>query len=196
MKSKYTTDIHLAPLRVVATMSSTDDTRYVINGVLVEFKPGSSTLIVSTDGRRLCRHESDWSEGEEAGSFIIPSRLISAIPATWTKCQMEFNPGNDSIMFWKDTGYDRGLISVQGFAIDGNFPTWRMVVPSPMPTEFPAKKVSLNPQYLADALQAIRDLGSTSATIVSTESVNDPIVLLGTRVLIVLMPMRPMGDGV
>ena len=60
---------------------STDETRYVLNGILCSFKEGKLTL-VATDGRRLAMVdlEVEIAAGQEA-SVIIPAKAINELPA-------------------------------------------------------------------------------------------------------------------
>ncbi|MGA0081974.1 MAG: DNA polymerase III subunit beta, partial [Ilumatobacteraceae bacterium] len=66
-------------IRRIAFAASTDESRYILNGVLLEFKEGDFKA-VATDGKRLAV-ESLSSEGLEGEDFakIIPNKAIHAI---------------------------------------------------------------------------------------------------------------------
>jgi hypothetical protein len=66
-------------LRKVAYAISTDETRYVLNGVYCQFKEGKLTL-VATDGRRLAMTDADveFPESQEC-SVIIPTKAVNEL---------------------------------------------------------------------------------------------------------------------
>lgn len=105
--------------------ASTDETRYVLNGVLLSFKEQKLT-IVATDGRRLALIEQETEfavEGE--ADMILPSKTVNeliktlgdegevAIRATDTQASFEFD----------------GMLVVSKL-IEGTYPNFRQVIPA------------------------------------------------------------------
>jgi DNA polymerase III sliding clamp (beta) subunit (PCNA family) len=101
---------------------SEDSTRAILNGVLLDSDQGEHR-IVSTDGRHLYR----------SGAFILPTTESFVIPSL-------------PVLGWKGLGEDwfmavekkerlsfrirSGIWEVSSQALIGNYPNWRMVVPT------------------------------------------------------------------
>jgi DNA polymerase-3 subunit beta len=106
---------------------STDETRYILNGVFFEPREGKKVRMVATDGHRLCLVERDL-EGDFKlkGGVIIPrkglhelKRLLDEAPEA--DCQLGF--AENSAIFKKS-----GLTMVMRL-IDGQFPEYQRVIP-------------------------------------------------------------------
>jgi len=65
-------------LRKTCFAVSTDETRYVLNGIFFSFKEHKFTM-VATDGRRLALTDEDVEFGDTAAEFIIPTKAINEL---------------------------------------------------------------------------------------------------------------------
>ncbi len=114
-------------LRKVAYAISTDETRYVLNGVYTQFKEGKLTL-VATDGRRLAMTDSDleFPESQEC-NIIVPTKAVNELQKLLReggdKSEVKIRIGPKQIAFEMD---DFLLVSK---LIEGNYPNFRQVIP-------------------------------------------------------------------
>jgi DNA polymerase-3 subunit beta len=112
-------------LKRTSYAASTDETRFVLNGVLMCIKAGKLTC-VATDGRRLALAETELldSKGKEA-EFILPTKAVAEI-----------------LRLLADKGVAKLYITENQFILDlesallvtklieGTFPNYRQVIPS------------------------------------------------------------------
>ena len=58
---------------------STDESRYVLNGIFISLKEGKMT-IVATDGRRLALVDEEVEISEKSsGEFIVPAKAVNEL---------------------------------------------------------------------------------------------------------------------
>ncbi len=111
-------------LRKTSYAISTDETRYVLNGIFASFRDGKMTL-VATDGRRLAMVDSDLEfPASHETDVIIPTKAVQELQrllgdtgdviVNLTGNQVSFTIG-DSLLVSK--------------LIDGNYPNYRQVIP-------------------------------------------------------------------
>jgi DNA polymerase-3 subunit beta len=111
-------------LRKTSYAISTDETRYVLNGIFASFRDGKMTL-VATDGRRLAMVDSDLEfPASHETDVIIPTKAVQELQrllgdtgdvvVNLTSNQVSFVIG-DSLLVSK--------------LIDGNYPNYRQVIP-------------------------------------------------------------------
>lgn len=108
-----------------AYAASSDETRYVLNGVLLNFKGGKLTM-VATDGRRLALVEQELEVPKEAEiSVILPSKAVSELLHTLKdEGELKIHARDNQIVF----EFDDVLVSSK--LIDGAYPNFRQVIPS------------------------------------------------------------------
>jgi len=112
-------------LRKTAYAASTDETRFVLNGVFLSFKSGK-LVMVATDGRRLAliEHEVDFPE-EAAVDMILPSKVASELMHTLgSEGELKISTQDGKVCFEFDS------IIVTSKLIDGNYPNFRQVIPA------------------------------------------------------------------
>lgn len=178
-------------LKSLNRIASTDETRYVINGVNVELDAKGYTL-TATDGRRLITLHSDAQTFDEEISFTIPSLLIKALPDSMLSGRLpvliDYNEKNISI---RDCD-----LELRCLPIGGNYPNWRAVVPKEWPTGFKPDAIGLNYEYLTEIFETIKDLATnTRGVILAQEKETDPICILAPHhgdgeLFAILMPVR------
>ena len=108
---------------------STDESRYVLNGLFVSLKEGKMT-VVATDGRRLALVDEEVEVGEKsAGEFIIPAKAVNELNRLFQdKGDVEIKLGENQASFAlkDDKGFSVLLITK---LIEGNYPNYRQVIP-------------------------------------------------------------------
>ena len=119
--------------------ASTDETRYVLNGVFIS----ETGHTVATDGRRLAHGPSTIPEAHGATllptDFILPTRFVPALEAlargTVNRNGISFGPTHERMPVWFNAHGTRLLAEHSGLYLtvalhDGNYPNWRQVVPT------------------------------------------------------------------
>ncbi len=118
----------------VSYAQSTDETRYILNGVYFNFKDGKLAL-VATDGRRLALVGKEISiPSGSAGAIILPAKTVAELLrllGKGEKLKIAFNERRAA--FQIDTGKDTsGLTdSIYLFSkvVEGNYPNYQQVIP-------------------------------------------------------------------
>ncbi|MGI6496396.1 MAG: DNA polymerase III subunit beta [Kiritimatiellia bacterium] len=126
-KGRYTIDqkTFKEMLRKTSYAASLDETRRVLNGVLLSFKEGKLTM-VATDGRRLAlvEQEIDFPADAEV-EMVLPSKAVNELLHILAD-EGELvivNQGNQ-VMF------EFGEVVMYSRLIDGVYPNYRLVIPS------------------------------------------------------------------
>lgn len=118
----------------VAYAQSTDETRYILNGVYFNFKDGKLAL-VATDGRRLALVSKELEvPAASAGAIILPAKTVAELLrllGKGNKLKVAFNERRAA--FQIDTDNDKsGLTdSIYLFSkvVEGNYPNYQQVIP-------------------------------------------------------------------
>ena len=112
-------------LRKTSYAISTDETRYVLNGVLFSFKDNKLTL-VATDGRRLAmvEIELEFPRSHEA-DLIVPTKAVTELQRLLADDgEIKVSMGSGQIAF------DLNKTLLVSKLIEGNYPNYRQVIPS------------------------------------------------------------------
>lgn len=112
-------------LRKTSYAASTDETRFVLNGVLLSFREEKLTM-VATDGRRLALIESEVEFPDEAeADMILPSKAVQELlHVLGEEGDMKIYARENQIVFEFDD------VFIASKLIDGNYPNYRQVIPS------------------------------------------------------------------
>jgi DNA polymerase-3 subunit beta len=109
---------------------STDESRYVLNGIFISLKDHKMTM-VATDGRRLALvdEEVDVSEASQ-GEFIVPAKAVNELNRLLQeKGEVEIRYTDNQASFTlKDEQGSSVLIVTK--LIEGNYPNYRQVIPA------------------------------------------------------------------
>src|SRR2546421_3771465 len=111
-------------LRKTSYAISTDETRYVLNGVLFSFKENKLTL-VATDGRRLAMLdiELEFPRSHEA-DIIVPTKAVTELQRLLTEDgDVKVSVGTGQIAF------DLNNTLLVSKLIEGNYPNYKQVIP-------------------------------------------------------------------
>lgn len=116
-------------LKKTAFGMSTDESRYVLNGIFLSLKDHKLTM-VATDGRRLALVEEEVDVAEKSqGEFIVPAKAVNELTRLLQeKGDVEINFGENQAAFTlKDEKGFTILIATK--LIEGNYPNYRQVIP-------------------------------------------------------------------
>jgi DNA polymerase-3 subunit beta len=139
-------------LRKVSYAQSTDENRYILNGVFFEFSSGKLTL-VATDGRRLAKCEQKLEGSEKTLALILPARTItelSRLLKSGGKVHVSNNERQVGFTIDIPTN-DEGLvdrIQLVSKVVEGNYPNYRQVIPKEA-----GSKVRLEREKLLESVQ-------------------------------------------
>ena len=116
-------------LRKTSFAISTDESRYVLNGIFISLKEHKLTM-VATDGRRLALVDEDVDLTDKApNEFIVPAKAVNELNRLLTEkgdVEIRFG-GNQAAFTLKD---EKGMnIVIVTKLIDGNYPNYRQVIP-------------------------------------------------------------------
>jgi DNA polymerase-3 subunit beta len=123
-----------AMLKSVAYAQSTDETRYILNGVYFNFKDGKLSL-VATDGRRLALISKELDvPAASAGSIILPAKTVGELLRMLDKgekLKISFNDRRAAFQLNtdKDTGGLIDSIYLYSKVVEGNYPNYNQVIP-------------------------------------------------------------------
>lgn len=103
---------------------STDETRYVLNGIFISFSEGKMTL-VATDGRRLAMVENELEfPATHETEIIVPTKAIqelARLSSTEGEVLVQLQSNQISFVIGKSV--------IVSKLIEGNYPNYRQVIP-------------------------------------------------------------------
>lgn len=132
-------------LKMSSYAASTDETRFVLNGVLLSLKGGKLT-VVATDGRRLAlvEHEIEVPKESER-DMILPTKAINELLHTLEdEGDLKIHATENQVMF------EFGDVFVASKLIDGTYPNYRQVIPSEC-----EERVTVERESLLSALKRV-----------------------------------------
>ena len=161
---------------------STDESRYVLNGIFISLKDHKMTL-VATDGRRLALvdEEVDISE-KSSGEFIVPAKAVNELNRLLTDkgdVELKFGENQASFALKDDKGFSVLLITK---LIEGNYPNYRQVIPGEAKERVPLGR--------EEFLQALR-----RAEIMTSEKANSVKLTFGKNTLAITANSPEVGEA-
>jgi len=145
-------------LRKTSFAISSDESRYVLNGIFLILKEHKMTM-VATDGRRLALvdEEVDIPENSQ-GEFILPTKAVNEMTRLLGDkgdVQMKFSDNLVSLSLTDDKGNSAVVISK---LVEGNYPNYKQVIPSEC-----KERVALPREELLAALRRAQIMTSDKA---------------------------------
>ena len=142
-------------LRATAHCMAEKDTRYYLNGTLLDVTGPTEAFLVSTDGHVLFagRVELEYLEGAQTAPYqlIIPAEVIRKLDKKAQSFVLESLPDG------------RYMLGGQVFtAIDGKFPDYRRVIP--LQGALSGVAAQFNPDLVQRAVKAVKDWHGLKAT--------------------------------
>jgi len=171
-----------AMLKKTSFAVSTDESRYVLNGIYISLKEGKMTF-VATDGRRLALvdEEVDLSE-KSAGEFIVPAKAVNELTRLLQeKGNVEIKFGeNQASFFLQNEGTFSVLLITK--LIEGNYPNYRQVIPGEA-----KERISLGREEFQQALRR--------AEIMTSEKANSVKLAFGKNNLTITANSPEVGEA-
>ena len=155
-------------LKKTSYAASTDETRYVLNGVLLSFKEGKLTM-VATDGRRLALVENEVEFPAEAeADMILPSKAVNEL-------QHVLKDEGELRIFAKDNQvvFEFEDVMVASKLIDGTYPNFRQVIPAQC-----EERVTIEREILLTALKRASLIAADKASATKLTFDNNNLVIL------------------
>jgi DNA polymerase-3 subunit beta len=155
-------------LRKTSYAISTDETRYVLNGILCAFRNNMLTM-VATDGRRLAmvEQEMEFPQSSE-GDIIIPTKAVN---------ELQRLLGDEGEVTLKisagQVGFDLGNYFLSSKLIEGNYPNYRQVIPGES-----KERIALEREPLLKTLQRVSLLLSDKSNSVKLNFSKDNLELV------------------
>ncbi len=121
-------------LKSVSYAQSSDETRYILNGVYFNFKDGKLSL-VATDGRRLALISKEMEvPAASAGSIILPAKTVSELLRMLDKgekLKVSFNDRRAAFQINTDRDTSGLVDSIYLYSkvVEGNYPNYNQVIP-------------------------------------------------------------------
>ena len=116
-------------MRKTSFAISTDESRYVLNGIFMSLKDHKLTM-VATDGRRLALVDEEVDVTEQSqGEFIVPAKAVNELnrllQATG-EIEIKYSDNQAAFNLKDEKGFSILIISK---LIEGNYPNYRQVIP-------------------------------------------------------------------
>jgi len=157
-------------LRLTSFAVSHEESRYILNGILMEIS-GSTIRLVATDGRRLAKIENKIEQAiKEDISLIIPAKAVQEI----------FRNLKEEGMVAMIRSANQILFDIDGIfivsrIIDGEFPNYQQVIPPSAPT-----KIKVNRENLLYAIRRANLLATPDFQAIKFEVFKDKFVISKT----------------
>jgi DNA polymerase-3 subunit beta len=117
-------------MRKTSFAISTDEARYVLNGIFFSLKDHKMTM-VATDGRRLALVDEEVDVAEKSqGEFIIPAKAVNELNRLLQEkgeVEMKYSENQAAFTLKDEKGFSVLIITK---LIEGNYPNYRQVIPS------------------------------------------------------------------
>jgi DNA polymerase-3 subunit beta len=108
---------------------STDESRYVLNGIFFSLKEHKLTM-VATDGRRLALVDEEVDVTEHShGEFIVPAKAVNELSRLLSgggEVELRYSENQAAFNLKDDKGFSILIITK---LIEGNYPNYRQVIP-------------------------------------------------------------------
>ena len=171
-----------AMLKKTAFAVSTDESRYVLNGIYFSLKDHKLTM-VATDGRRLALvdEEVDISE-KSSGEFIVPAKAVTELNRLLQdkgEVEIKFGENQASFALKDDKGFSVLLITK---LIEGNYPNYKQVIPGEAKERVPLVR--------EEFVQALR-----RAEIMTSEKANSVKLTFGKNNLAITANSPEVGEA-
>ncbi|OAM91754.1 DNA polymerase III subunit beta [Termitidicoccus mucosus] len=124
----------ISMLKSVAYAQSTDETRFILNGVYFSFNDGKFSL-VATDGRRLALMSKEMEvPAESAGNIILPAKTVGELLRMLDKgekLKVAFDDRRAAFQINVDKDNTGFVDSVYLYSkiVEGNYPNYNQVIP-------------------------------------------------------------------
>ncbi|MDR1665920.1 MAG: DNA polymerase III subunit beta [Puniceicoccales bacterium] len=175
-------------LRQVSYARSTDENRYLLNGVLFALKPGESEgtilTLVATDGRRLslCEEKVEGNVSATGAEFILPAKTVgelSRLLQGTAAVNMYFNDKQVAFeLALEESAVEAGLVDsiyLVSKKVEGRFPSYGSVIPKE--TE---QRIRLERELFLECIQRVSLVASDENNVVKLKIDNNQLEILAS----------------
>lgn len=159
-------------LRRTAFAVSTDESRYVLNGIFFSLKENKVAL-VATDGRRLALTEGEVEiPADSHGDFIVPTMAINELGRLLQetgRVELRFGENQASFTLLGENGLDTVIISK---LVEGAYPNYRQVIPAE-----PQERLALPREEFLQALRRAEIMTSDKSNSVKLSFGKNQVVI-------------------
>ena len=169
-------------LRRTSYAVSTEETRYVLNGIF--FSLGDQRMtVVATDGRRLALVDEEAELGEDSkGEFIVPTKAINELNRLLgSEGSVELRYTDNQASFTLSENEEASVFLMTKL-VDGNYPNYRQVIPSQSKERIPLER--------EEFLQALR-----RAEIMTSEKANSVKLKISKNTLLITANTPDVGEA-
>jgi DNA polymerase-3 subunit beta len=178
-KACYTLDqgVFREMLRKTAYAASADETRPVLNGVLMSFKGGKLTT-VATDGRRLALAENEVEFPKESeADLVLPTKAVNELlHVLKDQGEMKIHAKENQVIF------EFGEVLFASKLVEGTYPNYRQVIPGQY-----SERVTIEREGLLTALRR--------GALVTTDKSNATRLTFGKNKLVVVTSSPDVGES-
>jgi len=171
-----------AMLKKTSFAVSTDESRYVLNGIFISLKDGKMTF-VATDGRRLALVDEEVEVAEKSsGEFIVPAKAVNELTRLLQDkgtVEIKFGENQASFALQNENSFSVLLITK---LIEGNYPNYRQVIPGEA-----KERISLPREEFQQALRR--------AEIMTSEKANSVKLAFGKNTLTITANSPEVGEA-
>lgn len=162
-------------LRKTSFAVSTDETRYVLNGIFFSLKDSKATL-VATDGRRLALTDEDAEIAPTSqADFIVPTKAINELNRLLTEGPVEIQYTENLVAFRTTAAKEGGFgVLIISKLVDGSYPNYRQVIP-----QAPQERITLVREELLQALRRAEIMTSDKSNSVKLAFGRNQLVITG-----------------
>ena len=161
---------------------STDESRYVLNGIFISLKDHKMTM-VATDGRRLALVDEEVEISETSqGEFIVPAKAVNELNrllADKGEVELRYTDNQASFTLKDEKGSSILIITK---LIEGNYPNYRQVIPNEV-----KERISLSREEFVHALRR--------AEIMTSEKSNSVKLTFGKNNLAITANSPEVGEA-
>jgi DNA polymerase-3 subunit beta len=169
-------------MRKTSFAVSTDESRYVLNGIFISLKDHKMTM-VATDGRRLALVDEEVEITEKSsGEFIVPAKAATELNRLLQEkgeVEIKFGDNQASFELKGENGFSVLLVSK---LIEGNYPNYRQVIPGEAKERVPLMR--------EEFVQALR-----RAEIMTSEKANSVKLTFGKNSLAITSNSPEVGEA-
>jgi DNA polymerase III subunit beta len=157
-------------LEKISYSVSTDETRHVLNGILLSIREGTLTA-VATDGRRLALIEAVLDSSDVVdGDTILPSKAISELQKLLSDSgEVKISLGETRAVFETNNTVMRTKL------VEGTYPNYRQVIPNGF-----SQLIEIPREELSRALSRVSLILTESGSSVKLEMLSDKVILSAT----------------
>jgi DNA polymerase-3 subunit beta len=181
-KVSLTQEIVKGMMKKTSFAVSTDESRYVLNGIFISLKDHKMTM-VATDGRRLALVDEEVDIAEKSsGEFIVPAKAVNELNRLLQEkgdVEIKFGENQASFALKDDKGFSVLVITK---LIEGNYPNYRQVIPGEA-----KERIPLNREEFVQALRR--------AEIMTSEKANSVKLAFGKNNLAITANSPEVGEA-